>query len=100
MQHLLRFSKARLSCEDQSEIHKSPGVFRVVLRRLSKQPFCFLIFPLLTIQDAQIALRFGVLRIERDGEFELLLGMPHLAARRVAQPEWMLGVGDASCRTR
>ena len=64
-----RLGKASLACEDQSQINEGLRILRVVLRRLAEQMFGLLVVALLAVEDAQIALRFGVLRVQRDGEF-------------------------------
>src|SRR5258708_28850806 len=79
LQCLLGFLKTSLARQNEPKVYQRLPVTRVVFDRLPEQLLRFLGFALLPVDDAAVALSFGVLRVERDRGLKSLFGLGRLA---------------------
>jgi hypothetical protein len=81
------FWKPRFTCQNQTEIQKRLRVTGVIFRGLPEEMLGLLVFPLLRVKHAQIALRLGVSGIERDRSFQFMFRLRQPTSLKIQESQ-------------
>ena len=94
-QHGLGFGEPRLAGQRRRQIHIRRRISRIALDRRLKQPFGLDVLALLAIEHAKVVLRFGIVRVQRNGGPELLLSIGGVARLQKEETELVACCGES-----